>query len=962
MNFRIDWGYQYLYSRRTYHPTYVWDGELDCENGKINKIFKLDYPVCWFGPIYTAKETLLENNSWKDKTKRGMSGIRVEADTSDDTVFHLKTKTACVSFPAKEILEKGRLEFFVGPKYLGCRIMVTLDGFLWFRTPLKQSETVFEVENFSLPIRTWQRTELAEIKPGESAKWEYEVKESSKDVIETVMHTVIMALPNNTDDEKEQIYEYVPTELYCDGECILKYQRYYRTHDLSVQLLEDDFKAIEIPVGKHTLELKNCHQKHCLGISRIIMRQNEYSHGDLFVPEWCLKNEEIVCKVFSLKDCEIKVYLEDSEISVSCKRGWNKFELAPKSAGDVKVYTDTDEKYIECFDVKEENVPVKVGIDLTVVPHDSNGFMDYVLDYTYSSRMGNFIMFRNFTHYESKSEELSKWGIYCKDHGMYISMCRNYDDALFKAADKFVHEIGPHEFTGRLYAPDPEEPPLANDMKQAQEACIAYLREGAENIKKYGARTGIGDASGAARYAYIAGFDYIRAETMVPNTMQLLTKVRPASESLSDGKWGVHIAIQHSYMPYHMGHLNQFFLCLMQPWMMGAELIYEEDSMFSVWKEERQAWDDVLAKGKREMMKSFFKFAKTHPREGKNTRNIGFIEGRYAAPFNGFICGPEQDPHYCIWGKFGKKTELWSFKQPEKCRHILDVLMPGASVAPMRQQHEKRRFFFAGTPFGDFDHIPVEANEDYFNNYKLLINLGWNTMIDEDYSKLKSYVENGGILYTGLPQFSTHIKRDFLADMEDLALYKNGDLSDLCGFKVLSKGKAFSGQFNCENKEKMEIPSLSSAPNDSKLEDGEAYLAEILLEGAEVVAWDSDTGAPMLVRNKLGKGYVYTITAWAYPGHEMLQEFSATYLNFLAAQNVGDVYVVDESKEVFWTRYECDNKTIIMLLNTDWTEVGNTKNITLVHPNGEYKTQIKESTAVKLTIENGKISEEVFTL
>ena len=41
MNFRIDWGYQYLYSRRTYHPTFVWDGELDCENGKIDvRIYK----------------------------------------------------------------------------------------------------------------------------------------------------------------------------------------------------------------------------------------------------------------------------------------------------------------------------------------------------------------------------------------------------------------------------------------------------------------------------------------------------------------------------------------------------------------------------------------------------------------------------------------------------------------------------------------------------------------------------------------------------------------------------------------------------------------------------------------------------------------------------------------------------------------------------------------------------------
>ena len=31
------------------------------------------------------------------------------------------------------------------------------------------------------------------------------------------------------------------------------------------------------------------------------------------------------------------------------------------------------------------------------------------------------------------------------------------------------------------------------------------------------------------------------------------------------------------------------------------------------------------------------------------TRRIAFLEGRYAAPFNGFICGSEQTPDYSVW-------------------------------------------------------------------------------------------------------------------------------------------------------------------------------------------------------------------------------------------------------------------------------------------------------------------------
>ena len=81
-----------------------------------------------------------------------------------------------------------------------------------------------------------------------------------------------------------------------------------------------------------------------------------------------------------------------------------------------------------------------------------------------------------------------------------------------------------------------------------------------------------------------------------------------AAEIFKDGEWGVHIAIQHSYQPYHENHLGQYYLSLYQPWMMGANMIYEEDCLFNMFKEERQAWDDALTKGKRDMTRYFFKF------------------------------------------------------------------------------------------------------------------------------------------------------------------------------------------------------------------------------------------------------------------------------------------------------------------------------------------------------------------
>ena len=65
IDFRIDFGYQYLYSRKHYHPTYIWDGELKCENGEIINSYKLDYPYIWYGPGQSAKETKLPDPKWQ---------------------------------------------------------------------------------------------------------------------------------------------------------------------------------------------------------------------------------------------------------------------------------------------------------------------------------------------------------------------------------------------------------------------------------------------------------------------------------------------------------------------------------------------------------------------------------------------------------------------------------------------------------------------------------------------------------------------------------------------------------------------------------------------------------------------------------------------------------------------------------------------------------------------------------
>ena len=966
LDFRIDWGYQYLYSRRHYHPQYIWDGELECENGSIKEIYSLDYPVIWFGPGHCAVETKLCEPKWTNRTKRGVSGVHVICEADENTVFRLNTVSCDITFTAEDIINKGRIDIPVGPKYQDCAVVITRTDYLWFRPEPKKDEQSFDITSLSVPCHNWMRMKLAWVAPGQSAKWEAEVKDTDCDYTEQLLHLVAMGVPavpaKDHEDREIRVDEHIPLELICDGETVISFTRYYRQHDEYMQLLEDDWKRFTLAPGKHTFELKNCHDKAGLGISKLTLKPCGYNHGQLSIPQWALKNEKVTGKVYAVREDVITVMSEGREIKINCVPGWNEFEIQTPTVGNIAFDTFSHKQYIEIIDAEEEACPVKVGYDMTVVPHDENGYMDWLIDYTQRTRLGNYILFRPFNPVDDFAP-FRKWGEFCRTHGIYSSICRQYMGGEFiEGAGDLLHDCGLHEYPGAVYAFDPREPYISKDMKEASEKYMDYLKIEIDKIHSLTDVAAFGDASGGIRYSYLAGVDFVRAETMVGHTQLLLSQTRPACEALGDGRWGVHIAIQHGKTLYHMTHLGAYFLSLFQPWIMGAETIYEEDSLFELFKEERQSWDDVLTKGKRDMTRSFFKFVKTHPRKGKCVRNIAFLEGRYAAPFNGFICDVEQDPHYSVWGLFGNPDPSWGHAQPEKCRQILDVLMPGASTHPFRQKFDKRRFYFSGTPYGDFDCVPVEASAEYIGQYKLLLNLGWNTAIEEDMEKLRAFAHNGGIILTGIPQFSTHTGREFLCDMNDLSLINGGDLSDICGIKVLGRGVEYCGQFNCKNRESIPEPELSAMPSDSTEEDGKAYLAKIELCGAEIVAWDTFSGEPMLVRNKVGDGYVYTFTLWAYPGHEKFQRFTASFTALLSSENMTKAHVEDQSREVFWTVWQDGEKTRIYMLNTDWTSDGNVKKVTAVCGESRLELAVYEKTLVEVTYENGKFDTSVYSL
>lgn len=974
LNFRIEWGYHFLYSNFNYHDEMIWDGRLTVDRGEIRETYLLEYPRpninLHFGPGLCAKETKLSAPQWESRTCNWIAGVRILAEVQEDTLFHLKAGEYTLDFKAADLQKQGRLTFPVGPKYLNCAIIVNLTDYLWFRPAPKAGEREISIDTLGLPVYPWARMNLAWLSPDAPAEWTDTIPQKDADYCEQLLHIAAMAVPLEfcEDETEKQLMAHYTLGLYCDGILLKEFSRYYRNHDADMQMLEDDWVRFDAPGGTHRFALK-IHsasgvmgpkqipqEQVSLGISLLRAKQCAYAHGQLSIPDWALKGEPIFGKVFAAKEEILKI----NDLSLDCKIGWNEFEIDTAEAGIIKYTCGEQTASIEIYDIEEEPIPVKIGYDMTTIPHDSNGYMDWLLDYTARTRLGNYIMFRSFTKPTATEEEYRRWGAFCRNHGIYASTCRDtYQSALAEELGDYLLEQGKHEYAGRTYLGNPEEAYRSDSMKEAAEHFTAYMKEEIDRTRQYAPRVAFGDPSGAVKYSFLAGADSVRAETLAGFTTPLLSNVRASAEALGKGEWTVHVAIQHNHQLYHENHLGMYFLGLMQPWMMGANGIYEEDSLFELFKEERQVWDDALTKGKRDMTRNFYKFAKTHPRQGRCIRTIAALDGRYAISPNGALCFGFQDHHCKVWGAFGKDHPTWQFGQPEKGNHLLDVLMPGCTLLPLHQKPELRRFFFTGAPYGDIDKTPIEASLDYLKQYKLILNLCWHTATEEDTQKLTAYVQQGGTLLSGLPQFSTHIDREFLADMEDLSLINGGDLSETCGFKVLGKGATFSGKW--ESNVDLPSPTLSALPNESPDEDGDLYLAEIELTDGEVMAWDKESKKPLLIRNKCGKGYFYTFTFWAYPGHEQAQPFSAAWVAKLAEEVQGEITVEDISKEVFWTVWQEDEKTVVYLVNSDWSTKGNTKKIAVNRGAKRISLDITERQLTKVTFD-GDVKVETFTI
>lgn len=266
----------------------------------------------------------------------------------------------------------------------------------------------------------------------------------------------------------------------------------------------------------------------------------------------------------------------------------------------------------------------------------------------------------------------------------------------------------------------------------------------------------------------------------------------------------------------------------------------------------------------RAVISDFYDFVKKNGTpSGQPFTSLALVKGNYdlcSLSLNGY------SPNHVIGGLYAQAEAdpNWFEGAPERGWEIArKVFFPRPQGIYGTKDYNR---LFSGTPYGQVDTVSFAFDQpDAFfllKNYRALLFTGWNTCSEKQYGTLLNYVRDGGKLFISIPQLSTDVTRNIWQyTREDLV--HGGDFSELCGVKVKGRGPRFY---------------WATAPGTEKnclgVDISRRYGVfftclgdlEILDPSIETLLFDHETLVPFLLRRKTGKGEVFFLNSWAYPG------------------------------------------------------------------------------------------------
>ncbi len=499
---------------------------------------------------------------------------------------------------------------------------------------------------------------------------------------------------------------------------------------------------------------------------------------------------------------------------------------------------------------------------------------------------------------------------------------REQVDQIFAAAGKYymgrmtLGEVGgllywPREYTADRAAGNYVSFTRARNVQEARDMYVNLMRETIDAEREIGGGNLLDiDSSMTFKYHFQAGIDMLNIESQPGDYDLLYGALRGASRAYGQKEFGAHIAIGAYAGPRAADPLwlKRWQVSLYFSYISGSAFIYPESGHMGSTPDKLEC---------RRILREFYQFANIHARPAVGPKvRIGFVYGHLDG-FPGLW-------NKRVWGQAGKK---WLHGPAEwGWDYIKNV-------------HRKEEWFnpyvvggqdFSGhLPGGLYDVVPIEAPSKLLNRYPCLIFLGWNTMTEEIYGKLKDYVAGGGHLLMSVPHLSTHLDR-----AADLKLFRGGDFSDLFGVKITGKGETIVTGVKSVND--CSIPSYTIR-NWAHVGDpcfiGNMTPARVKLAGAQVLVGaqarhvlpkEEVAKRPLLVEHSLGKGKAFLITTWEYPGAKGMEEFVNAILMAVYAgeQTRSNRHLerhvrVAGSDRVRHAVYSEKGVTTVYLLNTD---------------------------------------------
>ncbi len=976
----ISWGRWSAYFNTKYLPVQDFSGHVSAENGIIRDVERLVFPEDCQGPFVFSKQTRPHGSTaFESVVHNWFDGIRLTCEGDDDTVIHLHTAMGDLSFSKGELTEQKHLSKLVGGKYSMTLIHVEGEE-PWYLEQFPADEHILKPGDFvGGAVRTLFRMTGVCAEPHTTNTAVFSLPAlTDRSVCRLRYRFLISAKP----DEEAQICAVPQLELRVNGQSVWSNTHFSMYHDTASQFLDEFFIEVErqhLREGENCLEIVNLDDTCTVLTTLVGVQLREQQPLELSaVPAWAMVGEPVIVPLqvnlpAALVDIDydhtrfimalsadtvstrpLRQQLSDlNKIGVNqeqfraLKSGCHTFYFIPLCAAREAEITFTDRwsgaqvtaVIPEIWEMPEGNTCFAGAEVRTGTPDELVGEVRRIRD----EQSADLIVFRDYHNDSGHLESLWQAADFCRQNGLYTDAIIMDDQAVIAAAsgDKCLC-VGTHEHTGIFYGRDPIRD-AGYTMEEAEKEAVGSLKAVADAFRLPGVRVGLGDASGGSRYAYMAGFDVLRCETFVGHSALLLPNARGAARAFDKDLWGAHIASQHNAQPELEYGIRRYYLSVYQPYMMGAGFVFEEDSQFQHTVTDKMVRGDYLPREKNGIMKRFLKYSKTHPRKGRPLVDIAVLQGRFAPPISGLSCANNggvagnqfENENFPVWAHYGNKRWSWGYRQPEKGLHLLERLAPGIFLTPLMQDVNNNRKFFSGSPRGEFDFLPVQATADRMGDYSLLLMLDWHTMKEdgEDYRKLLSYVQEGGTLFASVPQFTTRTDREFLSDMADLRLYNGGDLRELCGVRVGDRdpkevdGALFCGEWAAYTPTPYEG---IRRPNTHEEEDGPCCPAQVELCGAAVLATDR-AGRPLLVKHTVGKGQVYLLCTYAYPGHEALKTFLPAVIDRLVDTHAETaVRLGGDCDDVYLSVWgEPGQPDKLYLLNTDWTVAGNQKTVTI---------------------------------